>query len=170
MRSGRKASGRRIRTPPLAPGCSRRGSCQRIPVTAGYCGLVVRRPAPARSVVEVDIPAAVTDRDRDGTSRRWVLVGLVDLMAPPGGIDTGRRGLERSNDCDVLTSARNLQHTEMLAAQTKIDHRASDPAGLVAVVSKFRLARPRIRIGVHDGGGGREVSTRPRARRTSAGW
>ena len=69
-------------------------------------------PPPATSHSWTDPTATVTERVEGGF---WS--GLVDLMASPGGIGMGRRGLERSNDCDVLTSARNLQHTVMLTAE-----------------------------------------------------
>src|SRR6476620_10090453 len=76
--------------------------------------MVGRRPSasprfgspPATSHPWTDPTAAVTERVKGGFWSK-----LVDLMASPGGIGTGRRGLERSNDRDALTSARNLQHT-----------------------------------------------------------
>src|SRR6476620_8379335 len=76
--------------------------------------MVGRRPSasprfgspPATSRPWTDPTATVTERVKGGFwSKR------IDLMASPGGIGMGRRGLERSNGRDALISARNLQHT-----------------------------------------------------------
>ena len=73
----RGSSGCRVRAPaPPAVGRSRSGSCDCIPVTAAYRGLVIGGRASACRVPDSDIPTAVTDRDPHVMSRRWRLFAL----------------------------------------------------------------------------------------------
>ena len=88
----RGSSGCRVRAPaPPAVGRSRSGSCDCIPVTAAYRGLVIGGRASACRVPDNDIPTAVTDRDPHVMSRRWRLFALGfhgtarwDRHGPPG--------------------------------------------------------------------------------------
>ena len=91
--AGRSGSGRRVRAPALpAVGRTRSGSCDGIPVPAAYRGLVIGGSASTCVVPDGDIATAITDRDRQGTSRRRRVLAIrgvhgttrCDRQRPPG--------------------------------------------------------------------------------------
>jgi len=158
------SSGCRVRPPaPPAVGRSRSGSCDCIPVTAAYRGLVIGGRASACRVPDNDIPTAVTDRDPHVMSRRWRLFAL-GFHGTARWIDTGRRGLER------LTSEVSHTRGESAAPGQALRSEIRCAGGRYPEEYRPPVARsPGIQRALHvvvmasasgSGGGGRRPTTR----------